>query len=140
MSQNAAFKTLVKELQNFSAASFRRRSKDSMKKEAALLRYKKMQLLRAGKKITPELATKLDNEVKQRFAAKIPKPDTTMLAYLDTEELTPSGKRHVQDLTLFLKSQRVYEELLERYNPGISMKQKDKIEKTARRVGLEVPE
>jgi len=139
MSSKSAFSFLIKELEEFSAASFKRRSSGLTEKKQALLTYKKMQLKQAGKKLTSEQEKTLWKAVKSKFEAKVPKPDTRMLQFLNKKVLSATEKNHLQDLTLYLKSQRVYEELLERYNPGISMKQKDKVEKTAHRVGLDVP-
>ncbi|QPG74550.1 hypothetical protein FOA43_001881 [Brettanomyces nanus] len=135
-----SFISLIKELQEFSMASFRRRSKDVAKKENALLIYKRMQFKKAGEQLTPEQDKQLVKSVKARFGAQAPKSDTALLQFLNQNDLAPGYKRHLDDITLFLKSQRVYMELLERYNPGISMAQKDKVEKTAHRVGLQVPE
>lgn len=39
----------------------------------------------------------------------------------------------------YLKAQRTYTTLLERYNPGMSMNDEDKIRMTARRVGMDLP-
>lgn len=139
MSSKPAFDVLIKELEKFGEASFKRRSVGLVEKEKALLAYKKMQLKNAGKRVTPDQERTLWKAVRSKFAAQVPKPNISMLQFLNKDELTTMEKNHLEDLTLYLKSQRVYEELLERYNPGISMKQKDKVEKTAHRVGLDVP-
>lgn len=133
------FKLFVKELEQFGSASMKRRSTDTAKKEKALLLYKRMQFKKAGKKLTPRQDEELVKSVKARFSAQAPKPNVDMLSYLDSST-NSVDRHHTVDIALFLRSQRVYEELLERYNPGISMKQTDKVRKTARRVGLEVPE
>ena len=39
----------------------------------------------------------------------------------------------------YLKAQRMYTTLLERYNPGINMDEEEKVRLTARRVGMELP-
>ena len=44
------------------------------------------------------------------------------------------------DVLLFLRSQRTYKTLLERYNPSVGIEQDEKVRRTARRVGLELPE
>ncbi len=139
MSSKPTFDALIKELEKFGTASFKRRSVGLVEKEKALLAYKKMQLKNAGKSVTPDQERTLWKAVRSKFTAQVPKPNTSMLQFLNKDELTTMEKNHLEDLTLYLKSQRVYEELLERYNPGISMKQKDKVEKTAHRVGLDVP-
>lgn len=139
MSSKSAFDVLIKELEKFGEASFKRRSVGLVEKEKALLAYKKMQLKNAGKRVTPDQERTLWKAVRSKFTAQVPKPNISMLQFLNKNELTTMEKNHLEDLTLYLKSQRVYEELLERYNPGISMKQKDKVEKTAHHVGLDVP-
>ncbi|MCJ1300075.1 hypothetical protein MMC08_002869 [Hypocenomyce scalaris] len=40
----------------------------------------------------------------------------------------------------FMKAQRMYATLLERYNPGMSMDEEEKVKLTARRVGMDLPE
>ena len=39
----------------------------------------------------------------------------------------------------YLKAQRTYGFLLERYNPGMSMDEEERVRLTARRVGMEMP-
>lgn len=39
----------------------------------------------------------------------------------------------------YLKAQRMYTTLLERYNPGMNMNEEDRVRMTARRVGMDVP-
>lgn len=48
-------------------------------------------------------------------------------------------QRALADLELFLRSKRVHSTLQERYNPMSGMSEKDRIQATARRVGLNVP-
>ena len=40
----------------------------------------------------------------------------------------------------YAKAQRMYTTLLERYNPGMSMDEEEKVRLTARRVGMDLPE
>lgn len=49
------------------------------------------------------------------------------------------AQRVLADLELFLRSKRVHSTLQERYNPMYGMSEKDRIQATARRVGLNVP-
>jgi len=39
----------------------------------------------------------------------------------------------------YVKAQRMYATLLERYNPGLNMVEEERIKATARRVGMELP-
>lgn len=140
MSGKALFKKMYGALEQNVASSHQTHLKEILKKQDALIHYKRMQYMNAGKKLSDEDDAKLVEEVKTKFASKMPKLDVELLAHLDREELHPVEAEHVGNITTFLDSQREYIELLERYNPGISMKQTDKVRKTARRVGLEVPE
>lgn len=63
------------------------------------------------------------------FAQKI------RLAFKDTKQ----DLQTASEILLFLKSQRKYTELLERYNPGATMSQAERNRLTARRVGLNLP-
>lgn len=40
----------------------------------------------------------------------------------------------------YVKSQRMYVTLLERYNPGMNMDEEERTQLTAKRVGMEMPE
>jgi len=46
----------------------------------------------------------------------------------------------VENAVAFLRHQRKYKELLERYNPLVDLTAEERIEATARRVGLNMPE
>ena len=39
----------------------------------------------------------------------------------------------------YLKAQRIYTTLLERYNPGLNMPEEDRVRLTAKRVGMDLP-
>lgn len=140
MSGKATFKKMYSALEQSVAASHQTHLKEILKKQDALVQYKRMQYVNAGKQLTKEEDAKLVEDVKRKFLSQMPKIDVELLSHLDKEEHHPIETEHVENIATFLDSQRIYIELLERYNPGISMKQTDKVKKTARRVGLEVPE
>jgi hypothetical protein len=48
--------------------------------------------------------------------------------------------QEAEQLAQYARAQRSYCELLERYNPGMSMDEEEKIRLTARRVGFDLPE
>ncbi|CAG8182653.1 unnamed protein product [Penicillium salamii] len=48
--------------------------------------------------------------------------------------------QEAEQLAQYARAQRTYCELLERYNPGMSMDEEEKIRLTARRVGFDLPE
>ncbi|PAV20675.1 complex 1 LYR [Pyrrhoderma noxium] len=47
--------------------------------------------------------------------------------------------RDANNAAIFLRSQRIYTELLDRYNPLRDMTQEERVHATARRVGLDTP-
>jgi hypothetical protein len=55
------------------------------------------------------------------------------------EELT-LRVQEAEQLAQYVRAQRSYCELLERYNPGMSMDEEEKIRLTARRVGFDLPQ
>lgn len=50
-----------------------------------------------------------------------------------------SRRQEAEQLIQYLKAQRTYGELLERYNPGMNMDEEERVRLTARRVGMEMP-
>ncbi len=54
----------------------------------------------------------------------------------DTRNQMEEAEQCVQ----YLKAQRLYVTLLERYNPGMSINEEDRVRMTARRVGMDLPE
>jgi ATP synthase assembly factor FMC1 len=59
---------------------------------------------------------------------------------------TPVKPEHIQEkievaeqLVQYLKSQRMYATLVERYNPGMGMDEEERVRLSARRVGLNLP-
>ncbi|MCJ1448598.1 MAG: hypothetical protein MMC23_009115 [Stictis urceolatum] len=59
---------------------------------------------------------------------------------------TCSSEQGVQELQAaeqyiqYIKSQRLYATLLERYNPGMSVDEEERVRLTMRRVGMDMPE
>ncbi|KAG8423570.1 hypothetical protein J3458_000457 [Metarhizium acridum] len=45
-----------------------------------------------------------------------------------------------EQLVAYLRSQRLYVTLIERYNPGMDMDEEERVRLTARRVGMDMPE
>lgn len=48
--------------------------------------------------------------------------------------------QEAEQLAQYAKAQRMYTELLERYNPGMNLDEEERIRLTARRVGFDLPE
>jgi hypothetical protein len=44
-----------------------------------------------------------------------------------------------EQFVTYLKAQRTYTMLVERYNPGLGMEEEEKVRLTARRVGMDLP-
>jgi ATP synthase assembly factor FMC1 len=44
-----------------------------------------------------------------------------------------------QGLAAYLRAQRTYVGLIERYNPGMGMDEEERVRLTARRVGMDLP-
>ncbi|KAG5983982.1 hypothetical protein E4U43_006222 [Claviceps pusilla] len=56
---------------------------------------------------------------------------------------SPSGGvptlAEAEQLATYLRSQRLYVSLVERYNPGMDMDEEERVRLTARRVGMDMP-
>ena len=52
---------------------------------------------------------------------------------------TPHSYPQADQLLQYLKAQRQYTTLLERYNPGMNMDEEERVRLTARRVGMDLP-
>ncbi|KAJ5374056.1 hypothetical protein N7517_006062 [Penicillium concentricum] len=57
-----------------------------------------------------------------------------------TDEERTLRVQEADQLAQYARAQRIYCELLERYNPGMGMDEEEKIRLTARRVGFDLPE
>lgn len=55
-------------------------------------------------------------------------------------EFALARRQEMEQAVQYLKAQRVYGALLERYNPGMDMSEEDRVRLTARRVGMDMPE
>lgn len=50
-----------------------------------------------------------------------------------------TGMVKANEYLKYIKAQRMYATLLERYNPGMNMEEEERVKLTARRVGMELP-
>lgn len=48
-------------------------------------------------------------------------------------------RQEAEQFVQFLKAQRMYKTLLDRYNPGMGMDETERVRLTARRVGMDMP-
>lgn len=147
MSFQSLYKALQKELATIQKKSFILHAAKELEREKAKLQYQKIQLIKE-RLPTTDIDSKIADLLKNGLQP--PKFDHSLLKKLvvELDYVVPSANSHMQKVKLqhlsnissFLGAQREYNELLERYNPGLTMKQDDKVRKTANRVGLSVPE
>ncbi|KAK5111365.1 hypothetical protein LTR62_005205 [Meristemomyces frigidus] len=70
-----------------------------------------------------------------------PNSNTTSGASLDHQRRKAHEHRlhEAEEYLQYLKAQREYITLIERYNPGMNMAEEDRVRLTARRVGMDLP-
>lgn len=127
------------------------------KKQIALLTYNRMQLVRqqqdkrAGASEKNKTVRQL-NEIGKKIE-RLKNEDVSkskqLLFYSHSKHLKdivvqqkddPRTLQHMKDIAAFVVNQSEYEELIERYNPGLKMTQEENVQRTAHKVGLQVPE
>ncbi|GAO16293.1 uncharacterized protein UV8b_05683 [Ustilaginoidea virens] len=52
---------------------------------------------------------------------------------------SPAAPAQADQLIAYLRAQRLYVSLIERYNPGMDMDEEERVRLTARRVGMDLP-
>ncbi|CAH6719507.1 ATP synthase assembly factor Fmc1p, mitochondrial [[Candida] jaroonii] len=133
------YKNILKELRIIATKTHKLHSKSQIKKEKALLEYKKYQLLKEGKPIN-EITQQIENLT---TGGKPSDKFEQIFKQLHNEEKAKGSNKikeaNFNNIYTFLNSQRIYQELIERYNPGLTMDQTENIEASANRVGLKVP-
>ncbi|KAI1846202.1 hypothetical protein JX265_010579 [Neoarthrinium moseri] len=67
----------------------------------------------------------LQNQLRETFSSK--------------ESTNDHSLAQAQQLVQYLKAQRQYVTLIERYNPGMGMDEEERVRLTARRVGMDLP-
>lgn len=134
-----AFENLHKQLLINTKAAAKKQNAQDIKKRIALLSYQRINALRANEtdKIS-EIDAKLTDLKKQTEDPAV-EVEPKLLDALKPSRETAHSVEHINDIANFLSYQRTYNELIERYNPGLSMTQEDKIRKTAHKVGFELP-
>lgn len=130
----AAYKELHKELLVSHRAVIKARWSKNIELSKARLAYEKIQAIRS-RLPTTDIEAKLADLEAGRI--RYPPIDTSRV-----RSLVGSGEdiEHLRNVVTYLKNQRIYNELLERYNPGLTMSQEDNVRKTANMVGLKVPD
>lgn len=124
------------ELGHANTKTVRANAKRALAKHNAVLAYKRMQE-------TPSMRTVDSKTVELEKAAASAEGSALpeLLQILAEAGPQPSQREisRVKNIAAFLESQRVYLELLERYNPGMRIDQGENVQRSAQRVGLLVP-
>lgn len=142
MTLSRAVKNLHRELLINAKASAIKQNAQDLQKRIALLKYQRVNAL---KNQQTDKIRQIDQELKQAEQhSQEPEVtlDATLLGGLQITKNADSkhSADHINDVANFLSYQRTYQELIERYNPGLRMTQEDKIRRTAHKVGFELPE
>lgn len=138
MAVRQIYKALQKELSIINAKAFKTHSEKEIAHSKTRLQYEKIQLAKQRKstKHIEEQIAQLD-----KGETKSPRVNSSIAKEIIYEkEPSKMNLAHMSNITLFLRSQREYTELVERYNPGLGMEQEDRVKRTANRVGLQLPE
>jgi len=76
-------------------------------------------------------ASPLRTSIRNQFASAPSNP---------SPEYALARRQEIEQAIQYLKAQRTYGALLERYNPGADMSEEERVRLTARRVGMDMPE
>ncbi|SCV00929.1 LAME_0G12904g1_1 [Lachancea meyersii CBS 8951] len=155
------YKQLIRALVKSSKRAKITQMKEDHKREIALLTYRKIGLVRQqasdptssskGQNVhqlhdlTKRIQMLKSSDPSQRkdlhFYDNSSRLRQTIFQDLPSDESVLSKRlQHLSDLSGFVKNQLEYEQLVERYNPGLKMDQEEKVKRTAARVGLQVPD
>ncbi|AMD20534.1 HDL210Wp [Eremothecium sinecaudum] len=155
----SSYKQLLKALVRSGKRTRVLQANEDIKKKIALVTYEKIQLAREqaqvkGSNENINLTTrmmKLNKELEQLknsdpskskkflFYPRAREFRETLLEQHASGETLQRRSQHMKDIAAFLVNQMEYDELVERYNPGMKMSQEEKVKRTAARVGLQVP-
>lgn len=137
---NNLYKFLMKELRIVNKKTFETHTVKNLENIKAKLQYQKFQLIKAKQPIIA-ISKQIDKITAQSKLLTPPPIDTAKVKnLLDQDTESQKGLNNLSNVVNYFQSQRVYNELLQRYNPGMNVDQADNVRKTANRVGLNVPE
>lgn len=125
---------LASEIQIAKKKAFEVKWNRELKETRARLAYEKIHRIKAKQPFAD-----VDAKLKKLDSGEIEYPsfeNGNLYNLLENEKDT----HNLHNVVTFLQNQRTYNELLERYNPGLTMLQEDNVRKTANMVGLSVPE
>ncbi|EHY58167.1 hypothetical protein HRR83_004973 [Exophiala dermatitidis] len=80
--------------------------------------------------------TPIHNSIRKHFSDPA---QTQTQAESELEAAALARRQEVEQLVAYLRAQRMYGTLLQRYNPGMGMDEEERVRLTARRVGMEMP-
>ncbi|ANB13263.1 hypothetical protein AWJ20_1547 [Sugiyamaella lignohabitans] len=123
------YRKLYRELARQHLTAAEAQTAQDAKKKEALLQYRKLQGLDSGDGAKSSVAPE----------NRIYKADTLRNVF-NSSDPTEANLLFGYEIGEYLKSQRAYKSLLERYNPGANMEDEERIRLSARRVGLNLPE
>ncbi|CAG97973.1 Fmc1p [Kluyveromyces lactis] len=153
----STYKSLLRSLVRSAKHNKIQQLQQDTKKQIALLTYNRIQLVRqqqekgldamARSKVLKQLSA-VGKKI-EILKTKDPLKSKELLFYSHSKHLKdivlslkddPRSLQHLKDIAAFVVNQSEYEQLIERYNPGLKMSQEEKVQKTANKVGLQVPE
>lgn len=121
------------EIQLAKNKAFEAKWKTELKEKKARAAYEKLNRIK-----TKQLYDDVDLKIKNLNAGEIEYPDFGKARLVDLLEQS-DDVHNLQNVVTFLQAQRTYNELIQRYNPSLTMTQEDNVRKTANMVGLSVP-
>lgn len=131
----SVYKQILKELRIIQRQSHKVHEEANIVRLKTLLEYRKLELLKHNKPIN-DIQAQIDGlsttEPKYKFVPIFKE------LFKEFDEDSRIKSQNLDNVYKFLNSQRTYDELLKRYNPGINAS--ENIEKSANRVGLKVPQ
>jgi ATP synthase assembly factor FMC1 len=134
-----AYENLHRQLLINTKAATKKQNAQELKKRIALLSYQRINAIKAQESTkAAELSEKIE-ELKKQTEDPPAQLDAKLVNGVKIKNESPHAVQHISDIANYLSYQRTYNVLIERYNPGLSMTQEDKIRKTAHRVGFELP-
>ncbi|KAI5950801.1 hypothetical protein KGF54_003875 [Candida jiufengensis] len=139
------YRNISQELLTYENKSIAQKSKSENKKLTTYYNYLKQNAIKNGKKQEIE---DLNNKLKSLESNNSPTKNTqlkdlNLLHNIIDDKLGINNSYELNNLNnvyTYLKSQREYFDLLIRYNPGLFMDQQENVQKSANRVGLDVPQ
>ena len=94
---------------------------------------KALSLYRSLLRELPPRPLSLMSPLQKRIRSSIATP-------LTSEVEAAESLREAEQFVTYVRAQRMYSTLLERYNPGMTMDEEERVRLTARRVGMDLPE